>query len=177
MASSGKYKLAWDNDYLYVLAEITDDKLIDIYENGLDRYWNDDCLEIFVDEDRSKGNHQYNHSAFAYHLSLDGKVTDLGPDKEAHYYSHIKYQRLTQGKTSIWECAVEIHPDSYIDGQDSHPLALHEGKVMGFALAYCDNDDNLARENFIGSVAVEGEDKNRGWIDAGIFEAIKLVKK
>jgi hypothetical protein len=45
---------------------------------------------------------------------------------------------------------------------------------MGFALAYCDNDTSKERENFIGSVAVAGEDKNRGWIDAGIFGTIVL---
>ena len=45
---------------------------------------------------------------------------------------------------------------------------------MGFALAYCDNDKSKTRENFIGSVYVEGNDKNRGWIDANIFGTLKL---
>ena len=46
---------------------------------------------------------------------------------------------------------------------------------MGFALAYCDNDNSKERENFIGSVYVDGEDKNRGWIDANIFGTLKLI--
>ncbi|HNM25762.1 MAG TPA: sugar-binding protein, partial [Saprospiraceae bacterium] len=74
---NGRYKLAWDENNLYVLAEITDDTLIDIHPDGLDHYWDDDCLEIFIDEDASGGNHQYNYNAFAYHIALDGKVVDI----------------------------------------------------------------------------------------------------
>ena len=82
---SGKYKVAWSEDYLYILAEVRDDTLIDIHPDGLAFYWDDDCLEIFVDEDASGGNHQYSHNAFAYHIALDGKVADIGPDSLPHY--------------------------------------------------------------------------------------------
>ena len=50
---------------------------------------------------------------------------------------------------------------------------LHDN--IGFALAYCDNDKSEHREHFIGSVAVEGENKNKGWIDAHIFGTLLLV--
>ena len=36
----GRYKLLWDTDHVYVLAEIKDDKLTDTY-GGLERYWDD----------------------------------------------------------------------------------------------------------------------------------------
>jgi len=171
---SGRYKIGWDNDFLYVLAEIIDDKLIDIHENGLDRYWDDDCLEIFIDENRSKGIHQYNHNAFAYHISLEGIVADIGLDSIPQYYQHLTSKRITTGTKSIWEVAMQIHPDTYQDGSNTKPITLHKGKKMGFAIAYCDNDTSAERENFIGSEVVEGEDKNRGWIDAGIFGEIIL---
>jgi hypothetical protein len=51
---------------------------------------------------------------------------------------------------------------------------LNSSKKMGFALAYCDNDYSQERENFMGSVQVKGQDKNRGWIDAGIFGLLSL---
>lgn len=171
---SGRYKLSWDENFLYVLAEIQDDKLVDTHPDGLDRYWDDDCLEIFVDENRSKGDHQYNHNAFAYHISLEGIVTDIGLDSLPQYYNHLSSKRITTGTKSTWEVAIQIHPDSYIDGADSKPLLLKKGKKMGFAIAYCDNDNSVERENFIGSEKVIGEDKNRGWIDAGIFGEIIL---
>ncbi len=173
---SGRYKLAWDDNNLYVLAEITDDTLMDIHPDGLVQYWDDDCLEIFLDEDASGGDHQYNYNAFAYHVGLDGKVADIGPSRVANYYNdHCTVRRNSAGKTSVWEVAVKIFDGkNYTDGGDNIPKMLSRGKKMGFALAYCDNDHSPERENFVGSVRVEGEDKNRGWIDAGIFGALTL---
>ncbi len=173
---SGCYKLAWSEDFLYILAEIRDDTLIDIHEDGLKFYWDDDCLEIFVDEDASGGDHQYNHNAFAYHVALDYRVADIGPDSLPRYYNdHVRCKRTTNGNTSLWEAAVTLYPDTYRDGaSDNKPVKLHRGKVVGFALAYCDNDHSPQRENFIGSAFVPGDDKNRGWIDAGIFAKLTL---
>jgi hypothetical protein len=173
---SGRYKILWDENNLYVLAEITDDTLVDIHSDGLYRYWDDDCLEIFVDEDASGGDHQYNYNAFAYHIALDGKVVDIAPDKKPRYYNdHCTTRRVTVGNVSTWEVAIKIFDGNrYTDNGDNIPKTLKAGKKMGFALAYCDNDHSPERENFIGSAKVEGEDKNRGWIDAGIFGLLEL---
>jgi hypothetical protein len=173
---TGRYKMLWDENNLYVLAEIKDDSLIDIHPDGLLKYWDDDCLEIFIDEDASGGNHQYNYNAFAYHIALDGKVVDLKPDSSFAYFNeHCLSRRITTGKTTVWEVAVNIFDGkNYTDGGENIPKLLKSGKKMGFALAYCDNDHSPERENFMGSVLVAGEDKNRGWIDAGIFGLLTL---
>lgn len=173
---SGRYKLAWDENNLYLLAEITDDTLVDTHTDGLDKYWDDDCLEIFLDEDASGGEHQYSYNAFAYHIALDGKVVDINLKKEFAYYNeHCTTRRKTAGLTSTWEVAVSVFDGKkYVDGGENIPKMLRAGKKMGFALAYCDNDHSPERENFIGNVRVEGEDKNRGWIDASIFGLLEL---
>jgi hypothetical protein len=57
------------------------------HRDPLVQYWDDDCLEIFLDEDFSGGDHQYNHNAFAYHVSLDNQAIDIGTDKAARNYS------------------------------------------------------------------------------------------
>jgi len=171
----GRYKLGWKEDALYLLAEIKDDKLIDIYENPLTQWWDDDCLEIFIDEDNSGGEHQFNHNAFAYHIALDGNVVDMSTKKEGKLYnSHIESKLKTEGNTTIWEVKIGIYKDSYSDDSENEPVKLMAGKNIGFALAYCDNDTSELRENFIGSVYVDGEDKNRGWIDANIFGTLVL---
>ena len=174
----GRYKLAWDENFIYILAEIHDDTIVDIHADGLDRYWDDDCLEIFIDEDRSKGNHQYNHNAFAYHIALDYKVADIGPDSLPHYYNdHIHCRRSQEGNKSTWEVAMKIYNDQYIDGKTDNPrVRLEQDKLMGFAIAYCDNDRSKEREHFIGSTIVMGEEKNLGWIDAGVFGPLRLKK-
>ncbi|TNE59268.1 MAG: sugar-binding protein [Bacteroidetes bacterium] len=172
----GQYKLAWDENNLYILAEIVDDSLLDIHPESLERYWDDDCLEIFLDEDASGGIHQYSYNAFAYHISLDGHIVDIGPDSLPHFYDdHCLTRRITRGNTSTWEIAVRIFDgNQFDDTSENVPKLLSAGKKMGFALAYCDNDRSLERENFIGSVAIPGEDKNRGWIDADVFGILEL---
>lgn len=173
---SGRYKMLWDENFLYLLADITDDTLIDIHPDGLDHYWDDDCLEVFVDEDASGGIHQYNYNAFAYHIALDGKVVDIAPDSSYQYFNdHCFVKRRTEGRHSSWEVAIKIFDGKrYADHGENIAKSLRSGKQMGFMVAYCDNDHSPEREHFVGSVPISGEDKNRGWIDAGTFGLLKL---
>ncbi|REG87306.1 DUF6265 family protein [Winogradskyella sediminis] len=172
----GRYKLSWTKDALYLLAEIQDDTLVDTHKDPLVAWWDDDCLEIFIDEDNSGGEHQFNHNAFAYHIALDGNVVDMSPNKKGKLYnSHIESKRRVTANTTLWEVKINIYDDSYIDNKLNKAKTLQANKNMGFALAYCDNDYSTERENFIGSIPVEGKDKNRGWIDANIFGTLQLI--
>ncbi|GAA3937074.1 sugar-binding protein [Hymenobacter algoricola] len=174
----GRYKVVWTPQRLFVLAEITDDQLSDTHANPLDKWWDDDCLELFVDPDHSGGPHQYTYNAWAYHVALDGHVVDLGPDQQGHLFDdHVQSRHTRQGTVTTWETAVALYADTY---DEQHPAAnqpqpLLADQPIGFALAYCDNDGSPERENFFGSVPVAGPDKNRGWIDAGIFGTLVPV--
>lgn len=173
----GRYKVVWTSQRLYVLAEITDDKIVDTHPT-LEKWWDDDCLEIFVDPDHSGGGHQYNYNAWAYHVALDGHVVDMGTDQKGHLYDHHVESRHTQrGHVTTWETSVALYADSYDEAhpEQNKPLTIRAGQPIGFALAYCDNDGSPERENFFGSVPVAGVDKNRGWIDAGIFGTLVTV--
>ena len=172
----GRYKVVWTENRIYILGEFVDDILYDIHRDPLVQYWDDDCLEIFLDEDFSGGNHQFNHNAFAYHLSLDNQAIDIGTDKKPHNYSHhVKSRWKQDGNKIVWEVAIDIYTDDYQDGSDDNePVKLSAGKVLGLMVAYCDNDASELRENFIGSEEVD-DPKDRGWIDAGIFGALVLV--
>ena len=172
----GRYKVVWTPERIYILAEIVDDVLIDTHRDPLLQYWDDDCLEIFIDEDHSGGEHQYNHNAFAYHISLDNQATDMGTDEKPHNYSHhVEGDWKQQGEKLVWEIAIDIYDDSYADdSDDNQPLTLAPGKVMGLMVAYCDNDGSEMRENFVGSESVPYGPKDRGWIDAGLFGTLVL---
>ena len=172
----GRYKVVWTENRIYLLGEFVDDTLYDIHRDPLVQYWDDDCLEIFLDEDFSGGNHQFNHNAFAYHVSLDNQTIDIGTDKKPRNYSHHVTSRWKQqGNKIVWELAIDIYTDDYEDdSDDNEPVRLSAGKVMGLMVAYCDNDASELRENFIGSEEVD-DPKDRGWIDAGIFGALVLV--
>ena len=175
----GRYKVAWTEDKIYILAEITDDILIDTHRDPLVQYWDDDCLEIFLDEDFSGGEHQFNHNAFAYHMSLDNQAIDIGTDRQARNYSHHVESRWKQrGDKIVWELAIDIYTDAYRDDSDTNtPVRLAAGKVMGLMVAYCDNDGSELRENFIGSEPVYEGPKDRGWIDAGLFGSLVLEEQ
>jgi hypothetical protein len=172
----GRYKVVWTESRIYILGEITDDILFDSHRDPLRQYWDDDCLEIFIDEDFSGGDHQYNHNAFAYHMSLDNQAIDIGTDKQPHSYSHhVDSQWRQDGAKVVWELAIDIYTDEYADGaSDNLPISLTAGKVMGLMIAYCDNDGSELRENFIGSESVPSGPKDRGWIDAGLFGTLVL---
>lgn len=173
----GRYKVVWTKDRLYLLTEIVDDILIDTHRDPLVQYWDDDCLEIFLDEDYSGGNHQFNHNAFAYHMSLDNQAIDIGTDEKPRNYSHHVESNWKQtGDKLVWEVAIDIYDDSYVDDSDSNQkVELKSGKTMGLMVAYCDNDGSELRENFIGSESVPSGPKDRGWIDAGLFGELVLT--
>lgn len=172
----GRFKVIWTDERLYVLVEFIDDILFDSHRNPLVQYWDDDCLEIFVDEDHSGGDHQYNHNAFAYHLSLDNQAIDIGTDRNARLYTgHVESRWQQDEDRVVWEVSIEIYSDTYVDGSDNNsPVQLVAGKVMGLMLAYCDNDGSELRENFVGSETVPYGKKDRGWIDAGLFGRLVL---
>ena len=174
----GRFKVVWTPERIYLLAEIVDDILFDSHRDPLVQYWDDDCLEIFLDEDFSGGEHQYNHNAFAYHVSLDNQSIDIGTDKAARSYTHhVQSRWRQQGDKLVWELAIDVYPDSYRDGaSDNRPVPLSAGKVMGLLVAYCDNDGSELRENFIGSEVVATGAKDRAWIDANIFGKLVLVE-
>ena len=174
---NGRYKVVWSPEKLYVLVEFVDDVLVDFHRDPLVQYWDDDCLEIFIDEDHSGGDHQYNHNAFAYHMSLDNQAIDIGTDKNPRRYNHhVQSSWRQHDEVVVWEVALDVYDDTYLDeGANNSPVTLTAGKVMGFMLAYCDNDHSELREHFIGSEYAAGDHKDRGWIDANLFGTLELA--
>jgi hypothetical protein len=172
----GRFKVVWTPERIYLLVEIVDDILFDSHRDPLLQYWDDDCLEIFLDEDFSGGDHQYNHNAFAYHVSLDNQAIDIGTDEKARSYSHhVESRWRQQADKLVWELAIDVYGDDYRDdAPDNEPVRLSAGKVLGLMVAYCDNDGSELRENFVGSESVPFGKKDRGWIDANIFGKLVL---
>lgn len=172
----GRFKVVWTPERIYLMVELVDDVLFDSHRDPLVQYWDDDCLEIFIDEDFSGGDHQYNHNAFAYHVALDNQAIDIGTNRQPRNYSdHVESRWQQRGNTIVWEVAIDVHTDRYDDASPANqPVRLSAGKAIGFMLAYCDNDGSEFRENFVGSESVPFGKKDRGWIDAGLFGKLLL---
>lgn len=178
---AGRFKLAWDADKLYVLAEIVDDVLNDYHANPLQNYWEDDTWEIFLDENASGGGHEFSHNAFAYHISLTYDNVDTDTDRSPKLFNdHVEVKRTSIGNnTYIWEAAFDVYTDAFIYGNSNNPKAtLAEGKIMGFAMAYCDNDGGPTRQNFIGSEFIDKPmgQRNIAYQDANVFGKVTLVE-
>ncbi len=180
---SGRFKVVWTSEKLYLLAEIVDDVLIDTHSDPLDSYWDDDTLEVFIDEDKSGGNHLKSYNAFAYHIALDNQTVDYSSEgKPRTFNDHVTsvWKRSAQSPNKvIWEASFDIYSDEFSDHDNTaQPVALRAGKELGFMVAYCDSDGMNGREHFLGSHEIEpvNGDRNRGYIDASVFDYLKLIK-
>jgi len=182
---SGSYHLGWREEALYLSVKFKDDVLIDKIGSPLERYWDDDALEIFVDEDASGGKHQFDFNAFAYHIALDGQAIDIGPSKDDRtnfiaLNDHVvsAWKRQNDGSV-VWEVKLSIYDDRFSLEGTHQPVKLTPGKELGFMLAYCDNDGADVREHFLGSHAYQPQNGslNLGFITADVFEKMVLVKE
>jgi len=171
-----RYKAVWDARHLYLLVEVVDDSVSDRTANPLSNWWNDDAVEIFLDEDHSGGDHQYNFSAWAYHVSTKYDAVDYGDDEQPHLFNdHMEVRRAQTGHTSVWEFAILVYGKDYTLAGPNTPVTLSAPKTMGFSLAYCDNDGKTSRESFVGSVNTPGHLNNEGYLDASVFGSLDLL--
>lgn len=146
---TGRYKVIWnkDSNMLYFLVDITDDVFIDGYDfasGGPFGYPNYDVVEIFMDENRSKGPHVFDNgtenaqNALSYHITAnapaDGETTndfsveDLDGTDWSHsgvvnYAPHFPEFTLKKtGTNYLYEFALKIFNDTY-------PTQQHNGST------------------------------------------------
>ncbi|MEN7343151.1 MAG: sugar-binding protein [Pseudomonadota bacterium] len=178
---SGRYKLLWRENALYLLAEIHDDQLVDARPDPLEAYWDDDALEVFIDADGARGVHLDDYRAFAYHIALDNQSVDIGPTGPAVFPDHVDsaWQRANESPHAvIWEAEIRI-ATATADGQTLTGFRqLETDEIIGFMLAYCDADDANGRQHFVGDITIApvNGDRNLGYKDSSVFGSIRLIK-
>jgi hypothetical protein len=193
---SGRFKILWTAERLYYLVEITDN-IKSVTRQTVNPYnepYQDDCLELFINEDGLGGSHEANNNAFAYHMCFDGEnVMDYVSGQNASpfqngYVKRNHHMDYVIGETPpkyIWEVALKVYDKNcpVNDNPDSQPptvpVTLTDGKMMRFAIAYNDADNTHAREYFMGSVFIEGNNanaRNKAYQNASVFAKLYLVK-
>ena len=188
---TGNFKFLYSGSKLYFLAEITDDKLMT--STNADPTWkypSFDCLEVFVDEDKSGGDHTFNNNAFAYHLTQSLHAVDLGTISGDYsgkiYDKNVTYTMKSIGSNKyVWEGAITIYGPTFdLNAATNTPVALSPGKIMGVSVAYCDNDgdvnaadptrDHFYSGNDIPASLIVGGNKNIAWQNASAFGTLFL---
>ncbi len=175
---AGKFKTAWDENFLYLLVQVVDDSLSDDHSNPVDSFWNDDCVEVFIDEDRSGGDQERNCNAFAYHTSLFYDAIDLSSAGQGINYNNnltliwTRSQRILIYGNLPLKCTMRSFN---IYNPEASRVFLLNKKLMGFAIAYCDNDETTERENFIGSMQMTAAHNNDMYKNADYFGPVVLI--
>lgn len=153
---SGKYKVIWseESNSLYFLVDIVDDSFIDGYNfssNGPFGYPNYDLVEIFIDENRSKGSHIFDNgsenaqNAFSYHISVnapaDGETTtdftvedldgkDWSSSWVVNYASHFPgFAMRKSGNNFVYEFSLKVYNDTYPTQQKNGSTASDAEKA------------------------------------------------
>jgi hypothetical protein len=194
---SGRFKIVWTADRLYILAEIIDDIIFTPYMNTpAQSPEKNDCLELFIDEDASGGTRSNGgNNFFTYHMNFDGiNAVDYIATSGQNILrnSHLNYEidKNDTTHTYIWETEMKVYDSSYPlnTTPDNTPVTLTEGKRMGFVAAYCDNDNNAhssnttqinTRDHFIGSMFVTGNtdnERNVAYQNSTQYAKLYLVK-
>jgi hypothetical protein len=82
------------------------------------------------------------------------------------------------GDTFQYEYEIKVFDDTFVPGGNNTPLTLTNGKLMGWSLAYNDNDMGNTRQNMTGSKFVPGNsdyERNVSYFNASVFGDLKLV--
>lgn len=178
---TGKFKVMWTEDRLYVLVRVTDDSLRLQAPNISDvcaNIYNFDCVEIFMDENNSREtNYSGTFKAVAYHMDTTGNICyAMGNQGWVRLDDHLRYKmKRVDTHTFDYEYEIKVFNDTYVVGGNNTPVKLTNGKLMGWSIAYNDNDLGSTRQNMIGSIFIAGTDKNVSYFNSSVFGELKLV--
>ncbi|GHV82173.1 hypothetical protein AGMMS49991_07310 [Spirochaetia bacterium] len=191
---SGRFKIVWTADRLYILGELIDDIISFQRESTpTTNPENDDCFELFIDENASGGarNTEGGNNLFTYHISYGGvNVVDYvgGSTGSVLRNHHLNYKidKNDATHTYTWEIEMKVYNNTYpvATSPETAPVILTEGKKIGIAAAYCDADGNNkqgslnARDHFIGSFNAGNttQDWNQGYQNSTQYAKLYLVK-
>jgi hypothetical protein len=174
---SGRFKAVWKDNKIFLLAEITDNLLMNWLKDGFENYWQGDCIEIFIDESRSGGDHYQNNNAFAYHVMHTGEVIDIDTDGHPKIFpDSINFAISKDGNKYIWKMAITVYSNEYdpkAESNENAKVKLFAGKKIGFTVAYGDNNAE-GREAFYGSTPGQ---KDTGYMISDKFGTLELIAK
>jgi hypothetical protein len=138
---SANFKALWDAQNLYMLIDVTDDSLIN--DSDSDLWYQDDCVEVFIDGDNSKSDN-YDSDDAQYHFDWDRTKPTM--DRFEHgnlngvefamvttekgYRTEIKFPWSTLGTkpSAGTKIGLDVHVNDDDDGGDRDSKLTWYGK-------------------------------------------------
>ena len=151
---SVRWRTLYDTDYLYVLAEITDDLLIN--DSGTS-HWEDDALEIYVDADHSQGN-EYQCKDTQFILRFDDPEPHITQAIGFVTMPDIAFQQAITSTRYLMEVKI---PWSEL----GFPGTTASGAVVGIDVHVSDDDDGGVRKHKKSWYS----DTDTAWFDPSTF--------
>jgi hypothetical protein len=138
---SASYKTAYDAKNLYVLVDVTDDSLKN--DSDSDLWYQDDCVEVFIDADNSKSD-SYDDNDAQYHFDWDKNSPSMSQFQhgrtdgiefamvttESGYRTEIKFPWSTLGvePSAGKKIGLDVHANDDDDGGDRDSKLTWWGK-------------------------------------------------
>ncbi len=147
-----KFRVLWDEDSIYVLAEVYDSLLNKDNTNP----WEQDSIEFFIDEDNAKKT-SYDSNDAQYRVSFDNRQS-FGTGGSKDYF--VTFTKRTDFGYIV-EAQIKMKSKK-----------LNEGDIIGFDVQVNDADIFGSRVGIIAWNEVE----NINWQNPSSFGNLKLVK-
>ncbi|MCX6180595.1 MAG: Ig-like domain-containing protein, partial [Bacteroidetes bacterium] len=152
---SGYFKFIWDNQYLYVLTEITDDKKMKDSQN----FYEDDAIEIYFDINNDKAK-TYGSNDVQYTFRWNDNSIQSNPSGRSS--SGINFSMVASMTGYIFEARI---PWTTLSANAA------VGEIIGFDLHVNDDDDGGSRD---GKMSWNSSSDN-AWQDPSLFGTIALA--
>ncbi len=167
---SATFKMLSDENNLYVLVEVVDDQLQGL-ENP-DNPWLDDCVELFIDANNTKGaGYEFDGDtpvdfqlAFVYNSTTVFKGYMDGKSANTDIETKVTYET---GTTSDGYWVEILFPWDALD------VTVNSGDLFGFDIGVNDDDDGGDRDGKIGWYDTHVPDK--AWTAPCVFGTIEAL--
>jgi hypothetical protein len=153
---SGSFRAMWDADNLYLLVDVADDSL----KNDSDDYWQDDCVEVFIDADNSRSG-SYDETDYQYYFNWDRNRPTMDEARHGRT-SNIEFTLVTTDRG--YRAEIKF-PWSTLGTEPS------VGTRIGLDVHINDDDDGGERE---AKLIWYGKEDN-AWEDPGVFGTAELA--
>jgi hypothetical protein len=176
--ASVKFATAADDKFLYVAAEITDDKIQKEGDTGCN-VWKDDSIEIYIDGENDKANSYDKNDA---QITVGADVIGVKPEVDVLEGLLGGCVGITQGPSTEtiataqetkegWN--VEIAIPLTNDGWNIKPK---DGLRIGFNVQYNDDDDGADRDHKLIWCVREVQQGEGSWQNPSLFAELEFVE-